>query len=331
MGDGMLRRVRCSVAAAAFISLLFTGAATTLREAPASAQSLTVIRVASTADDDDTAILYGIQSGAFQRAGLDVQFQTLSSGSAIAAAVVGGSVDIGKSGTVTLVNAYAHGVPITVVAPAAVYDTTESSITEIVVAADTSIHTAKELNGANIAVATLRGLQQICISGWVDKHGGDSKSLHFLDVPLGAMRAAIDNHRVTAGMMSYPELADALASGEVRVLGHASEGIANHFLGTAWFSSRDWTRAHPAAVAVFAQVLRSSATYVNAHHAETIPMMAAFTGISAARFEGMPRELAGTTLDAADLQPVIDAAARYDTIDKTFPASALIFSASGTR
>ena len=58
------------------------------------AQSLTLIRTAAIADDDATTILYAIKSGAFKRAGLDVEFQALANGSAIAAGVIGGSIDI---------------------------------------------------------------------------------------------------------------------------------------------------------------------------------------------------------------------------------------------
>jgi len=294
------------------------------------AQSPTLVRAAAIADDDATTILYGVRSGAFRRAGLDVQFQALSSGSAIAAAVVGGSIDVGKSGTVTLVNAHDRGVPITIIAPASIYDS-RNSVSELVVAADSPVRTAKELNGLTVAVGSLKGLEQVCISGWIDEHGGDSKSLHFLDMPLSAMRGALDTHRVEAGMMSYPALADALASGKVRVLGHASDGIATHFLGTAWFSTIDWARAHPSEVATFARVMREAAVYANAHQAETVAMMSEFTSIPAARFQGMPRQTAGTVLNASDLQPVINAAAKYQTIAKVFPASELLFAAGGGR
>jgi ABC-type nitrate/sulfonate/bicarbonate transport system substrate-binding protein len=227
---------------------------------------------------------------------------------------------------VTLVNAHDRNVPITIVAPASIYDS-RNSISELIVAADSPIHSAKDLDGQTVAVGSLKGLEQICVSGWVDNNGGDSKTLHFLDMPISAMRAALDTHRVQIAMMTYPALADLLAGGKVRVLGHATDGIAPHFLGTAWFASTDWARAHGAEIATFSRVMRETAVYVNAHPADTVPVIAELTGISAARIEAMPRNTAGSVLNAADLQPVVNAAAKYGTISKVFPASELIFAA----
>jgi NitT/TauT family transport system substrate-binding protein len=315
---GFLRQILRGGAA---IATLFA-----LGSAMSSAQSLTVIRAAAIADDDAATILYAERSGAFRRAGLDIQFQGLSGGSAIAAAVIGGGVDVGKSGTVTLVNAHDRNVPFTIVAPGSIYDA-KDSLSELVVAVDSPVHSAKDLNGRTVAVGSLKGLEQICISGWVDNNGGDSKTLHFLDMPLTAMRAALETHRVETAMMTDPALAEELASGKVRILGHATDGIALHFLGTAWFASTDWARAHSAAVAAFSRVMRETSIYVNAHPADTVPIIADLTGISADRIANMPRNAGGSVLNASDLQPVINAAAKYGTISKVFPAAELIFAA----
>jgi NitT/TauT family transport system substrate-binding protein len=307
-----------SLAAALVLFLLTLSVGATQTPSP--------IRASGIADGDATVILYAIGAGLFRRAGLDVSFQPLSSGSAIAAAVLGGSIDIGKSGTTTLVNAHERNVPITIVAPASIYDEHVPPVSALVVAPDSPIRTAKDLNGQTVAVGSLRGLEQICISGWVDRNGGDSSTLHFLDMPLSAMREAFETHRIVAGMMSYPALADALAAGKVRILGRATEGIGPHYLATAWFTSIPWAQAHPAEVATFARVMREAAAYVNAHPAEMVPMMSQFTSIPAARFAGMPQPQTGLALNAAELQPVIDASAKYHAIAKPFPAAELLFS-----
>lgn len=292
--------------------------------AVASAQELPTLTAAGIADDDATAIVYAIRSGLFRRAGLNVQYVVMSSGAVTAGAVVGGSLDIGKSGTVTLVNAHDRGVPIVLVAPGGVYDISLQN-QELVVPSDSTVHTPKDLDGRTLGVGSLKGIEQVCISGWVDQHGGDAKTLHFLDLPTAAMGPALETHRIDGAIMTNPTLADALATGKVRVLGPASAGIAPHYLTTAWFATLDWARSHAGEVSTFAHVLRDAATYVNAHQSETVAMMADFTAIPPERYRGFPRVVFGTALNAADLQPVIDAAARYQTIAKAFPASELIF------
>jgi ABC-type nitrate/sulfonate/bicarbonate transport system substrate-binding protein len=52
---------------------------------------------------------------------LNVTITPFTSGGAIAAAVVGGAVDIGLADSVSMTTAHAHGVPLTYLAPAGVY------------------------------------------------------------------------------------------------------------------------------------------------------------------------------------------------------------------
>jgi len=60
---------------------------------------------------------------------------------------------------------------------------------------------AADLNGKTIGVNGLRDLQQLCAMSWVDKHGGDSKTLHFIEV-RSRRWAPLSLHRIDAGMRS---------------------------------------------------------------------------------------------------------------------------------
>ena len=57
---------------------------------------------------------------------------------------------------------------------------------------------------------------------------------------------------------------------------------------------------------------------------ETAPLLAAFTGIETSHVLAMKRVTCGEYLDPRDIQPAIDAAAKYKIIDKGFPAQELI-------
>ena len=74
----------------------------------------------------------------------------------------------------------------------------------------------------------------------------------------------------------------------------------------------------------FATAMHAATIYANAHHAETAPLLAAFTGIETAQVLAMKRDTCGEYLDPRDIQPAIDAAAKYKIIDKGFPAQELI-------
>jgi hypothetical protein len=77
-------------------------------------------------------------------------------------------------------------------------------------------------------------------------------------------------------------------------------------------------------VRTFNRAYVESATYTNAHHAETAPMMAEFTGIQLATIQHMVRGTAGTAIVPGLLQTVIDASVKYGAIKHSFPAQELI-------
>ena len=87
-------------------------AATNAVRAQTPPAALTTLRLSSSPVDDVMPVLFAQQNGAFRKAGLDVQLTRASSGSAIAAAVLGGAVDIGKSGVASILSAHAKGVPL---------------------------------------------------------------------------------------------------------------------------------------------------------------------------------------------------------------------------
>ncbi len=119
---------------------------------------------------------------------------------------------------------------------------------------DSSASSGKDLNGKTIATPALDSLSTLVISNWVDKHGGDSRTLKFVEIPISAAQAALELHRVDAALMNDTALATALASGNVRILAPAMDAVAPEFPYSGWFASSDWAAKHPDLV----QALRAS-------------------------------------------------------------------------
>src|SRR6185312_3111564 len=180
-----------------------------LASSAAAQPALTSIKVGLVPSDDITPVLYAVRSGMFKKAGLDVQLFPSSSGTAVAQAVVGGSYEIGKSSLVSLMNAHLRGLPLYLIAAGGVYDTS-APYAELVVAPDSRYKTGKDLDRKLIGVPALNDLNVVVADGWVDQHGGDSKSLKFLEIPNSAATAALGEHRIDAYVMLYPPLAAAL-------------------------------------------------------------------------------------------------------------------------
>jgi NitT/TauT family transport system substrate-binding protein len=299
--------------------------ATLLTSLGASAQApLPVLRLGTTMADDYTPVLYAVNAGLFKKAGIDAQVTVLANGSTIAAAVAGGAIDIGKASLVSLMNAHVRGVPIVLVAAGAMYNA-KSPYAELVMPADAAYKTGKDLNGKTIAVPAIGDFNTLVTSMWVDQGGGDSKTLKFVEIPNTAEAAAVSEHRVDAAVLQQPDLALALETGKVKVLGLAYSAISQNFMFAGWFAMSDWATKHPELVRAFQRVAADAARYTNAHHAETAPLLAEASKIPLATIQKMSRVDTALELDPTIIQPIIDASAKYKLLPHGFPAKELVF------
>ncbi len=301
-------------------ALALVGTSVLVSPAAAQQRALVPVHLGVTPNDDMISVVYAKQSGMFERAGLDVTIEKAQNGAAIAAAVASGAYDIGKSSTTPLFDAHAHGLPFVLIAAAAIYEST-APYGGIVTAIP--LHDGRDLNGKLIGTGTENDIGTLGIKAWMDKNGGDSTTVRHVEVPISAVPAAIEQHRIDGGEMVYPPLARALAGGGLH-LTPTLTAIAPTFVLSAWFTTADFSRRHPDVVKTFVRVVADAANYTNAHHAETVELLADFTSVPAAEIAHMTRVRNGTTLNVALIQPVIEASVKYGDLKKSFPAAELI-------
>jgi len=300
-----------------------SSAAATLAPSVALGQTLTTVRVASSPNDDLIAVLVGLDNGAFRRAGLDVGLTKANSGSAVAVAVAGGAVDIGKSSLLSVLVARAKNLPFVLVAPSGIY-TAEAPTAGLIVGVNSPIKTAKDMNGKTVGVSGLNDLTSLGTQAWVDQNGGDSKTLKFLEIPVSAIGESVAAGRIDAGCLPNPNMAEAVASGKARLFAPAISAIARRFSQAAFFSTADYVAKNKATVAAFRKVIEEGSAYANTHHAQMIPLLAKFTGIEEKVIAAEPQQLVGTSLDVRLIQPLVDTAARYGAIPASFDARQMI-------
>lgn len=273
----------------------------------------------------DTAaeIFIAQDQGFFAQAGLDVQIEPGTNGSAIAAAVSTDAVDIGYSDLVTLAKAHLKGIPFVAIAPAAIW-TSAVPTAALVVQTDSPIKTAKDLAGKVIAIPGLATLAEYSPRAWIDQNGGDDSTVKFIEMPYSAMPAAITAGRIDAAYVAEPFLADLRSS--VRILGYAHNAVAKEFLQSAWFTTPEWAKAHPELVRRFAAAMRETALWANqkANYPRSGEILAKYSKSDPVVIAKMARATFGVTLTAASIQPAIDVAAKYGDL-AGFPASALIY------
>ena len=309
--------------AAAFAALFVTALGAAPARAQTAAAPLVTLHLMASPDDDCGPILYAQKTGLFAKAGLDVVLDKAPSGAAAAAAILAGSYDIAKSSLVNLIAAHVKNIPFTLIAPAGTYDDS-TPFAQLLVLKESPIRTAKDLNGKLLSVPALHDIGQVADSAWVEAHGGDLHSLKFVEFPMAGASAALEAHRIDATTIVGPGMDAAMATGKFRALGPSFGAISPHFLFSGWFTTKEWADKHADVARRFARVWAQAAAYVNAHHEEMEPGLATYMSIPLDVLHKMTRGVYATTMTAADIQPVIEAAAKYQMIDKAFPAQELI-------
>jgi NitT/TauT family transport system substrate-binding protein len=303
------------------ITLAGAGALTAAlpRAARAQSGSLETIRLAAIPSDGMTPLYYGIRTGVFARAGIDLQVIPASSGSAATTAVIAGAYEIANTSLLPALTAYLKDIPIRIVAPQGLY-TPDNPFALLQIAADSPCKTGADLNGKTIAVGALNDVAQLSISVWVDQHGGDSKTLKFVEIPAVATDEALVQHRVDAALLFEPVRDVSLAAGRTKTLGDAYGAIAPKWMFAAYISRTDWAQAHSDLLRRFVVAAGQVAAYTNVHTAETAPMMAEITQIPLPIMQKMKRVACATSLDPGLVQPFIDVAAKYHNIPRGFGA-----------
>ena len=307
-------------------SFLAAGAAVFATRDRATAQTLVKLHIASPPNYDFVMVTYAQASGIFRKYGLDAEITILASGAAAAAAIAGGSLQLARSSTLSIVEAHARGVHFVIVAPSALYNT-DKPTSGMVVAKDSPYHSGADLNGKTISVPAIGDMDTIATSGWIDLTGGDSRTIKFLELPHRAAPEAVATGRIDAANLPEPNLTDALTSGKCRLIGSTLDGIGKHFISTAYFCTAEYALANADVVARFRKAIYESAVYANAHHSEMWPIIAQFTNVDVKTVAVMPWETLPTStraLDPSMIQPLIDACVKYKAIPAGFPAKEMI-------
>jgi NitT/TauT family transport system substrate-binding protein len=304
--------------------LLVIACALLLRPVPTVAEDA-AIKIATIPIDGGAEVLYAQERGYFKKAGLNVEIQQISNGAAIAAAVASGAVDIGFSNIVSLATAYQKNIPIALIAPAGLYSS-KAPVIVCLVPKSSAILSAKDFNGKTIAANGLKGIVQYAPAAWVDKNGGDAKTLKFVEMTFPEMPAALSAGRVDVAVVSEPYVTDAKKAG--RVVSNCFDGVANDFLISAYFTTTAWAKAHPVEAQKFEDVIRQAAVWANHDQAQSADILIRASKMDPQTVQTMVRSVYAERFDPAQVQPVLDVTAKYGGLSSSFPAGALYYRSS---
>jgi NitT/TauT family transport system substrate-binding protein len=295
--------------------------ATALAFAPAlvHAQELEKIRFSAVPTDDMTPIYWAVKTGMYKKVGIDLEIVPVSSGSASTAAVISGAYEMGKASPVASILAHLKDLPVTIIANGSVNQTGDRW-SGMLVSTESTIKTAADCNGKIGAAAGLNDINQIAMMNWIDKNGGDSKSVKWVEIPASATAPAITERRIDFAILNEPLTSAALATGKIKFLANAFGSVAPRWLTSAYLTQPDFANKHADLMKRFQKATYESATYTNSHEKETIPVMSEASKIPLDVFSKMNRIEGATNGDPSLITGLMETIFRYKLIPKTFPS-----------
>ena len=248
---------------------------------------------------------YAVDRGYFAKAGLDVDLHQLQFGAIVAEAVAAGDLQIGSSNVFSLLAGHQKGIPFVIFAGGPVFDGTAIPSEMLAVSRDSPIRTVADLNGKTIGGISVGGFEQLAISSFVDRNGGDSTTLKWLQVTPSAMVAALEQNRIAAVDLPEPELS--AQADRIRTLGNTFTGVAPRFLEGAWFTTNDWLAKNKDTARRFAGALVASGQWAMANPEAAATVLGKYVGFK----EPRAKMHYANRLDPALVQPICDVAAKY--------------------
>jgi NitT/TauT family transport system substrate-binding protein len=299
---------------------LLAGAAV-VRAPRVSAQPARLIRIAAAPSDSYAEAYYALDGGFFARAGLNVDVTTLPNGAAIAQAMAGNAVDVGIGDIVNVANVVNAGLPLAFFAGSGIYQSSAPT-TLLVVAKNSPVTSAKELEGLPLAVAALASMSSLGVRSWLQQNGADLEKVKLIEMPFPQMQPALERGLIAAALVSEPFIAETREG--TRVLAKAFDAVARAFYITGWFSTRSWLAANADIVRPLTQAIYETARWAATHHDETATILVKYTKLDPSRSRAMTRVAFTPSLDVRLIQPVLDVAYRYRQLDRPVAAGDIV-------
>jgi NitT/TauT family transport system substrate-binding protein len=320
------RRLATTVAALAAASLVLAACGGGQDEA--SDGDTRTVRVGAIPVVDVAALYVGQEQGYFADRGLELDIQMGQGGAALVPAVLQGDLDVAYAGVTSLFQARDRGLPVVAIAQGGASTGVQGKDHGgIVVAADSPIRDAADLEGRTVAVNALQGLHELAVRAAVKKAGGDQSKITFVELPLPDHAAALEKGRVEAVSTSEPFLSLVQSQG-ARVVASPFVDTNEDFVTAMYFTTEQTLGAKKDVVDDFRAALEESMTYAAKNPDAVRAVLPQFTELSQEQIDAMVLTRFATGLDPAVIEPVADLAVEFGMVEKPIDVDALLAGAT---
>ena len=281
---------------------------------PAAAGAAPMLRVGSIPIAGNVALYCAMDYGGLAAEGIEVQSTDFQSGTRIVEALAGGSLDIGLSATLSVLQAVQQGLDLVIVAPASFKASDNRAPTSALVARrDAGIAGPAQLRGKTIAVNSLRSLDYLIAAEYLGRGGVSPRDVTWQELSYPHIVPALDNARVDAAFVAEPFLSILRNGDRVTVLSTALDIIPGS--STASYTAlRSWTQSRPAVLEAFLRGLRRGIDVCERDPQKMRDALVKHTGVKPALAQQIGLPVLRPTLRAVDLLPLMELARRHELL-----------------
>jgi len=202
----------------------------------------------------------GVTSDSFANNGLTISKTSTTSPAQVTPLLLNGQLDIALGDPIGTLIAVSQNVPLVIIGVATTSGTSAADdTTGLLVKDDGAITSAADLNGKKIGVTSIGGSAQMTASAAIDKLGGDSKTVDFVEVPAQSMNSEVDKGTVDAVVSQEPTITQGKSMGLKDLFSPAAETTPSSPL-IVYVTTQTYLKDHKDIVNSFTKALTESSS-----------------------------------------------------------------------
>lgn len=273
---------------------------------------------------DNAAMFVAMEKGFFKAEGLELETVPMAGGAVIVQGVTSGDLQFGWTNVISLYQAYVEGFDFKLIAGGATNVRGSNETHAIVVGKDSPIKSAKDLEGKTVAVNTLNNIVHLMAMAWVDKNGGNSRKIKFVEIPFPQMEPALVAGKIDAISVQEPFAAVAARKPETRVLSNPWGDVVAKFLIASWFASDKWIQKNKNMAQAFVRAINRGIDAIHADKEGARAAMIKWAGLNADMVGKIGLPLFEKAVNEKDIQVTIDLTVKYKFITRAIKAREVI-------
>ena len=275
---------------------------------------------------DNAAMFMAMEKGFFKAEGLEIETVPMAGGAVIVQGVTSGDLQFGWTNVISLYQAVAEDFDFKLIAGGAtnVRGTNETHAIEVL--KDSPIKGAKDLEGKTVAVNTLNNIVHLMAMAWVDKNGGTSSKIKFVEIPFPQMADALFQKRIDAVWNVEPFVTFMTQSGKAKVLAYPYIDNIPGMDISNYFAKESWIKAHPDVAARFKRAIdRATDDLAKMPKQERDDWVAKYTGMKLDVVKNVTLPVFSTQYNVPSLKANLQLAIKYKMINKPIDVETMIW------